>query len=395
MSTRLLALFSLPALLALGCSADSSMGSGASGGDSYGGSPASGAGVPAATGAGTLTAGEWRDNEDWPAWELLLEDGARGVLDGWRIAAERRISVQLVDGEGPAVDVEARLVDGAGRTVWTARSGAQGQVQLFAPRDAQGPFEVALWNGQNASVEVGGRLRMAVRDGAPQNLLDVMFMIDTTGSMCDELRYIQVELDDVIRRATSEVNGLRVRTSVGVYRDHGDEYTVRSFPFRNSASEAATDLARQGCGGGGDYPEAADEALLDGIRNHRWSERARGRLLFLVLDAPPHQRSDVLERLALVLELATTRGIRVVPVASSGIDQPTEYLLRALAVLTGGTYVFLTDDSGVGNAHLDPTVGDFDVEPFNELLVRLLREAAGAAERTPGPASAVRTDSRR
>ncbi len=181
----------------------------------------------------------------------------------------------------------------------------------------------------------------------------------------------------MVARTREEIPGLRVRTGVGVYRDHGDSYVVRSFPFREAADDAAADLRAQSCGGGGDRPEAADEALLDAVEGHAWSERAVGRLLFLVLDAPPHQSPQQTERIQRAIESAQARGIRVVPVAASGIDRASEYLLRGLAVLTGGTYVFLTDDSGVGNDHLEPDADGWEVEPFNLLLIRLLREAAG------------------
>ena len=44
---------------------------------------------------------------------------------------------------------------------------------------------------------------------------------------------------------------------------------------------------------------------------------------------------------------------------------------------TGGTYTFLTDDSGVGGSHLEPTVGEYQVEQLNDLLVRLIEQYIG------------------
>jgi hypothetical protein len=41
-------------------------------------------------------------------------------------------------------------------------------------------------------------------------------------------------------------------------------------------------------------------------------------------------------------------------------------------MLTNGTYVFITNDSGIGNEHLEPSVGEYEVELLNELLVRLI-----------------------
>ena len=45
--------------------------------------------------------------------------------------------------------------------------------------------------------------------------------------------------------------------------------------------------------------------------------------------------------------------------------------MRTLALTTNGTYVFLTDDSGVGGSHIKPTTDSYDVEKLNDLLVRL------------------------
>jgi len=69
---------------------------------------------------------------------------------------------------------------------------------------------------------------------------------------------------------------------------------------------------------------------------------------------------------------ASANGIRIIPVASSGIDKNTEFLLRAMAVTSGGTYTFLTDHSGVGESHLEPTIGSYEVEYLNDLMVRLI-----------------------
>jgi len=36
--------------------------------------------------------------------------------------------------------------------------------------------------------------------------------------------------------------------------------------------------------------------------------------------------------------------------------------------------VFLTDHSGIGGKHLEPTTDEYKVEPLNELLVRIITE---------------------
>ena len=68
------------------------------------------------------------------------------------------------------------------------------------------------------------------------------------------------------------------------------------------------------------------------------------------------------------------QGIKVIPVASSGVDKETEFLLRMLAITSGGEYVFLTDDSGIGGSHIEPTIGAHEVEKLNDLMVRLVQK---------------------
>jgi len=39
---------------------------------------------------------------------------------------------------------------------------------------------------------------------------------------------------------------------------------------------------------------------------------------------------------------------------------------------TNGTYVFITNHSGVGNEHIEATVGEYQVEKLKDLIARLI-----------------------
>ena len=71
---------------------------------------------------------------------------------------------------------------------------------------------------------------------------------------------------------------------------------------------------------------------------------------------------------------AAARGIHLIPVVSSGAERDVELFGRAIAICTNGTYVFLTDDSGVGDSHLEPMVGDYTVELLHDVIVRIIGE---------------------
>ena len=68
-----------------------------------------------------------------------------------------------------------------------------------------------------------------------------------------------------------------------------------------------------------------------------------------------------------------SQGIRFCPVLCSGADILTEYVMREAAVYTGGTFVYVTDHSGIGGSHHDPDIPNATVEALNSLMVRLVR----------------------
>ena len=65
------------------------------------------------------------------------------------------------------------------------------------------------------------------------------------------------------------------------------------------------------------------------------------------------------------------------PVAASGVEESAQYVMRTMAALTQSRYIFLTDDSGVGNPHAEPDVACYVVSRLDQLIARVL---AGLAE---------------
>lgn len=69
---------------------------------------------------------------------------------------------------------------------------------------------------------------------------------------------------------------------------------------------------------------------------------------------------------------ASKKGIRIIPITASGLEKDAEFLMRYFSIATNGTYVFITNHSGLGNDHLEASVGQYDVEYLNNLMVRLI-----------------------
>ena len=352
--------------------------------------------------AGLLTAGEWNDNKNFAFLKALIANGQDDdfgkYFRDWSLTPFRRLVIHTTCADGTNMaNAIVKVYSADGSLMWSCRSDSAGMAYAY--------YSVIGSEGVPASLKIscGGQdfdyalSNSDLDDTAVINLsfgtqvytpkaLDLMFMIDTTGSMWDELEYLQTELEDVITRVKNNNPNLTLRLSVNFYRDMEDTYIVRSYPFSANIDEELRALKAEYADGGGDYEEAVELALDDAVNKHEWSEDAV-KLMFLVLDAPPHNRQDVRDSLASSLQEAVLKGIRVIPVASSGVDKTTEFLLRTFAMVTGGTYTFLTDDSGIGGSHITPTIGEYVVEQLCDLLVRLIDEYLTGVAADPVPAT--------
>ena len=324
-----------------------------------------GAAMNNAISAGQLTAGEVNDFTKWSLWAQILDSTHRRFIKDWSIEPRERYTVQVTDKYGyPIANYPVSLKDVNGNTVYQALTDNTGKAEL--------------WNGltgKRAQVQQPAWQSIVIDEPCDLSSdVDVLFVFDATGSMGDELRYLQAEMKDVISRAAQATGGLAIRTGAVVYRDHGDEYLTRISRLTDDIATTQNFIDKQEAGGGGDYPEAVPEALMAALNSAGWNENARARIAFLILDAPCHQDSATIALLHDQILNAAAQGVRLVPVVCSGIDESAEYLLRAMALATNGTSFFLTDDSGIGNTHLKPTTDSLKVEHLNDMLVRTIVE---------------------
>ncbi|MCH5205435.1 MAG: VWA domain-containing protein [Oscillospiraceae bacterium] len=326
--------------------------------------------------SGLLTGGEWNDNAHWTDWQKLYESREEwaSFKNAWKNGADCRIAVK-VTADGKPLEGAKVTCEGC---INSAVTDNKGMAYLFYTEiDGQtNPITVSCGNvtkqldGVFGSAQVEADLSGAV---SPINKkLDLMIMCDTTGSMGDELEYLKVELEDIVNKIQAQNSNIPTRVSVNFYRDEGDEYVVRQFPFSDNINNVVKAIREQKAMGGGDFPEAVHTALDSAVNNHDWDEDSV-KIMFLVLDAPPHEDAQIVDSVNKYISQAAEKGIRVIPVASSGIDKSTEYLLRTFAFTTGGTYTFLTDHSGIGGEHIEATVGAYNVEKLNDMMVRIVK----------------------
>ena len=69
--------------------------------------------------------------------------------------------------------------------------------------------------------------------------------------------------------------------------------------------------------------------------------------------------------------VAAQYGIKICPILSEGADLLCEYLARQSAIMTGGTYSFLTDNEKKERRYDDKTLDEVTIERLDDLIVRL------------------------
>ena len=342
--------------------------------------------------AGILTAGEVNDFGKWTLWPDIAQKDLSEWRQHWQISPLERYAVQVVTEDGfPVVGATVLLKDSRELLLWQAQSDNTGKCELWNNlfTDAEEKKVASL------QAVVGGKtytvshptlfhdglnlLRVQQPCRAP-SVIDIAFVVDATGSMGDEIQYLQAELRDVIAQTKDSLASATLNLGSVFYRDAGDEYVTRKTNLSANIQETIDFIGHQQAGGGGDTPEAVDKALAVAMDELSWSDQAKARLLFLILDAPPHENPQVLASLQQSIRKAAAKGIRIIPITASGTDKSTEYLMRSMALATNGTYVFLTDDSGVGEAHIKPTTDKFEVELLNTLLIKLITKYAYTAD---------------
>jgi Mg-chelatase subunit ChlD len=173
----------------------------------------------------------------------------------------------------------------------------------------------------------------AIRD------LDLVFVIDTTGSMRHELADMQANLIGAINILNRLSSSLRI--GVVAYKDRGEIYVTRDFPLEPMASahvKQILDFVRGlEASGGGDDPEPVDLALKVAI-DMPWRADAQGRIV-VIGDALARDRQAAL---ALATQFRnTTRQAelpRVISTIYAGDEPSSARFFEQMATAGGGEY---------------------------------------------------------
>jgi Mg-chelatase subunit ChlD len=119
--------------------------------------------------------------------------------------------------------------------------------------------------------------------------LDLVFVVDNTGSMGPYIQNVKTKILEIIRTIKKEELCHRLRVGLVSYRDHPPEettYITQKFELTPDTAKIEENVMRMDASGGGDGPEAVSTALQ--IMNKMEYLNESAKIAVLIGDAPPH-----------------------------------------------------------------------------------------------------------
>ena len=222
---------------------------------------------------------------------------------------------------------------------------------------------------------------LSVQANAPKPVVEVAFVLDTTGSMSGLIENAKRKIWSIATSIVDANPGAEVRMALVAYRDIGDEYVTKKFDLTTDIQGLYAELLKFRAQGGGDWAESVNEALDVAITKLNWSQgKEVKKIVFLVGDAPPHMDYPQDRKYPEVLKDAKARGI-IVNAVQAGPARDTERFWREIAQLGEGKYIPIPQDGGVARVIVTP----FDREIL-DIQIRLNRTVLpyGAPSRQKG-----------
>lgn len=297
-----------------------------------------------------LKGGEVDDNADFDRYLAYLAAYQGGNVK--KVDVSQRYQLRVLDQASKSVPNASVTITLGDETLYTTRTTSSGRSLFFPrafPRGATGDYLVSVAKGSTVATcslsrEASGSLELALpmQRGAIAPKVDICFALDVTGSMGDELGQIQKTIRDLSARIKGLQGAPAVRFGLVAFRDRGSAFVTKPYDFTDNLDVFQARLDGLAASEGGDYPEAVNEALTSATHGLSWATDESLRLMFVIGDAPPHLDYDQDIPYSTTMFQAAGKGIKIFPLAASGLDSQGEYVFRQLAQVTNGKFLFIT-----------------------------------------------------
>lgn len=343
--------------------------------------------VPSASG---LKAGFADDNRQFNYFTHFLKK-FEDVAAHYDYDVSERIHIRVLDEDGKSLpNVHLKVFDKKGETmlseglsysdgsffIYPAAYTHQDETYLLVMDNGSGITTREISRSGLRDLEIGRPMLREIPGKVP---LDIVFILDTTGSMGEEIKRLIATIDIINLNLDALPSKPAIRFGMVLYKDKQDSYHTRVVPLTEDVAAFSRELNKITAEGGGDTPEDLQEALSDAMKRLDWNP-AGLRLGFIITDAPPHlDYKQEYTYIDAALE-AKQRGIKLYSVGTGGLNLNGEYVLRQISQLTYAKYIFLTygeegeSEGGRPGSVSHHTGNNYQTDKLESIIIRIAKE---------------------
>jgi len=172
--------------------------------------------------------------------------------------------------------------------------------------DALADYTDGLRYNASSASEVPTMINQIISNHAVANT-DLVFLIDNTGSMYDDIYQVQQAIANIMASLPS---GTRV--GAAVYNDlNEDPYGWYDYTNLTSTYSVTSDFINAiSTYGGGDTPESVYDGIVNAVNDMSWASSSK-RIMIVIGDAPPLEGELTNYTLGEVIEECTSMGVTV------------------------------------------------------------------------------------
>jgi len=345
---------------------------------------------PAPRGYGGLKAGSADDNKQFNYFLSFLVKYAQEV-DFYPYDISERIQLVFEDREGRSLpNVEVEIRGRTGQVIDSGLSYSDGSFFLFPAEIARTDQVLQVGytiNGvsENLKVQRYGPRKIVVKDPESRQFsgsvpVDIVFILDTTGSMGEEIKRLLETIEIIHMNLIALPNIPEVRFGMILYRDRNDSYVTRVIHPTSNIDKFRKALAKVEADGGGDTPEDLQSALEASMEAIEWN-RDGLRLGFVITDATAHLDYGQEYTYIKAAETAKRKGIKLFTVGTGGLAIDGEYILRQISQLTYAKYLFLTygqergeNAGGRAGSVSHHTGSNYQTDKLEAIIIKIAKE---------------------
>ena len=357
-----------------------------------------GSGRPGRGSESGLKAGFADDNQQYNAFTTFIRDNAPQV-NAREVPYRDRIVFRVSDELGATVpNARVRILAPDGSEAARGKTWADGTFDFYPAVQDPGGQQIS-WTaeaiapvGPHKIAEPRATIGFKLDGPGTVNLLlkaqrwtpspiplDIVFVLDTTGSMGEEIERLKTTIEIIYDNLDLALPRPKLRFGLVLYKDRGDEYVVRQYPLTENLNDFRKALSRASASGGGDEPEDLEAALQNTVSAAMGWNPDGVRLAFIITDAPSQTYEGVFGYDSAV-RTARGQGIKIHSVGTGGLPLEGEFQLRQIAQATRGRYIFLTygergeSEGGTIGAVSHHSGANWNADKLEAVIIRFAKE---------------------